>query len=169
MNENEYLAKIINEQLDAGSPVVLISVINSQGSSPRHEGTKMAVGADGKVYGTIGGSLIEAAAIRESKNVLVDRKSKIFSFELNGKDATAPGMICGGTAEMLLDFLTPTEENRRFTRQWHDTAGQGKNFYILTHLKGKDATFQILGHAVFFKRIRKYTPASHLPQKISRG
>ena len=70
MNENEYLAKTINEQLNKGSPVVLISIMNLQGSTPRHEGTQMAVGADNKTYGTIGGSLIEAAAIQESNKLL---------------------------------------------------------------------------------------------------
>lgn len=148
MNDNEYLAKTISEQLNAGLPVILISVMNLQGSSPRHEGTKMAVDTDGKIYGTIGGSLIEAAAIRESKKVFSERKSKVFSFALNGKDTTAPGMICGGTAEILLDFVPPSEENRRFSRQWSDCASQGGSFYVLTHLKGKNQAFQVFGHAV---------------------
>ena len=148
MNENEYLAKTINEQLNAGSPVVLISVMNLQGSTPRHEGTKMAVGVDNKTYGTIGGSLIEAAAIQESKKVFNDRESKVFSFELTGKDATAPGMICGGTAEILLDYIPPSAANLGFARQWCDTIGQGKDFYIFTHLKGNNEAFQVLGHAI---------------------
>jgi xanthine dehydrogenase accessory factor len=148
MNENEYLAKILDEQLRAGLPVVLISVMNARGSSPRHEGTKMVVGADGKVYGTIGGSLIEAAAIRESKKVFNDGKSKVFSFMLNGKDTTSPSMICGGTAEILLDLVAPSEVNRRFSKQWCDSASQGGSFYVLTHLKGKNQSFQILGHAI---------------------
>jgi xanthine dehydrogenase accessory factor len=148
MNENEHLAKAVNEQLNTGSPIILVSVINVQGSTPRHEGTKMAVGVDGKTYGTIGGSLIEAATIQESKKVFTEMKSKVLSFELTGKDATAPGMICGGTAEILLDYITPSELNRRFSGQWYDTTSQGKDFYILTHLKGKNETFQVLGHAI---------------------
>jgi xanthine dehydrogenase accessory factor len=148
MNENEYLAKTINEQLNIGSPIVLISIMNLQGSTPRHEGTKMAVGVDNKTYGTIGGSLIEAAAIQESKKVFKDRKSKVFSFKLIGKDAAAPGMICGGIAEILLDYIPPSAANHEFSRQWCDIIGQGKNFYILTHLKGKNEKFQVLGHAI---------------------
>jgi xanthine dehydrogenase accessory factor len=148
MNEHEYLVKVIYEQLGAGSPVVLISVMDLQGSSPRREGTKMVVGSNGRVYGTIGGSLIEAAAINESKTVFIDRKSKVFPFTLNGKDSNAPGMICGGTAEILLDYIAPSEENRKFAEQWRDSASQGGIFYVLTHLKGKNETFQVLGHAV---------------------
>jgi xanthine dehydrogenase accessory factor len=148
MNENEFLAKVVNEQLNTGSPVVLISVMKVQGSTPRHEGTKMVVSLDGKTYGTIGGSLIEAAAIQESKKVFNDAKSKVFFFELTSKDVNAPGMICGGTAEILLDYIPPSALNRRFSRQWCDTTDKGRDFYILTHLKGENETFQVLGHAI---------------------
>jgi xanthine dehydrogenase accessory factor len=149
MNENEYLAKTINEQLNMGSPVILISIMNLQGSTPRHEGTQMAVGMDHKTYGTIGGSLIEAAAIQESKNVFNDQKSKVFSFELTGKDTEAPGMICGGTTEILLDYIPPTAANREFSKQWCDAVKKDKDFYIITHFKGSRETFQVLGHIIY--------------------
>ena len=150
MNEYEYLAGIIHEQLEAGSPLVLISIISLQGSTPRHSGTKMVVGADGKPYGTIGGSLIEAAAIQEAKTALSNGKSKIFYYELTGKDATAPGMICGGKAEILLEYFTPSKVNREYISHWYNAIKQGKKYYIFTHLKGDAHTFEILGHAIFF-------------------
>lgn len=148
MNENVHLAKAINEQLDANLPIVLISVMKLQGSTPRHEGTKMAVAVDGKIYGTIGGSLIEAAVIQESKQVLNDRKSKVFSFELNGKDATVPGMICGGTAEILLDYLPPSAQNREFARQWLDSISKGKDFFILTNFRKQGKSIEVISHAI---------------------
>jgi xanthine dehydrogenase accessory factor len=148
MNENEYLARTLKEQLNAGSPLVLVSIMSRQGSTPRHGGTKMVVGADGQGYGTIGGSLLEAAAIRESRYVLSSGKSKILSYELTGQDATAPGMICGGIVELLLDYLSPTPENRDFSEQWYDALLQGKDFYVLTHLKSVDSNLEVLGHAI---------------------
>lgn len=148
MNENEYLVKTINGQLETGLPLVLISVISIQGSTPRSSGTKMVVGADGKGYGTIGGSLIEDTAIREAQNVLTEGKSRIISYELSGKDAAAPGMICGGRAELLLDYIPPTAENLTFAGYWYDTVRQGKDFYFLTHLKGLDNSLQVLHHAI---------------------
>ena len=148
MNEKEYLAKTVAEQLEAGLPVVLISIVSLQGSTPRHSGTKMAVAADGKPYGTIGGSLIEAAAIREAKNVLSSGKSTTISFELTGKDATAPGMICGGKAEILLDYIVAVEENLAFFHRWYDLVRLGQDFYLITHLKGKGNSVQVLHHAI---------------------
>ncbi len=150
MNEHEYLARMINEALEVDSPLVLVSIISMQGSTPRHSGTKMAVGADGKSYGTIGGSLIEAVAIRESKAVLSSGQSRIISYELSGKDATAPGMICGGKAEILLDYLPASAENREFSRQWYDAIRRGKDFYVLTHLRGAEDTLKVLGHAILY-------------------
>jgi xanthine dehydrogenase accessory factor len=150
MNQNEYLAEIVCEQLKASSTLVLVSIMSIQGSTPRHGGTKMVVGADGKGYGTIGGSLLEAAAIRESQNVLSAGKSKILSYELTGKDTTAPGMICGGKVELLLEYVPATEENQAFFRYWQDTVRRGSDFYFLTHLKGIGNSLPVLGHAILY-------------------
>jgi xanthine dehydrogenase accessory factor len=148
MDEKEYLARTVNRQLEAGRPLVLLSILNLQGSTPRHGGTKMVVGADGQSYGTIGGSLIEAAAIREAKNVLAAKKPRIMSYELSGKDATSPDMICGGQAEIILDYLVASPENREFARQWYDMIRQGKELYFLTHLQGNGESFRVLGHGI---------------------
>jgi xanthine dehydrogenase accessory factor len=163
MNEIEVLARMIDAQLNAGSPVVLVSIMDLQGSTPRHDGAKMAVGADGKCYGTIGGSLIEAAAIKESKTVLAKKKSKVFSHDLTGKDASSPGMICGGKAEILLDYLAPTAENKEFARCLSEAVRQGRDFYLLTHLQGEGSTFKVLGHAIMDASGNLYSASSLTP------
>jgi xanthine dehydrogenase accessory factor len=149
MDENEYLAKSVNGQLATGRPLVLLSILSLQGSTPRHGGTKMVVGADGQTYGTIGGSLIEAAAIQEAKNVLATKKSRIMSYELSGKDAMSSDMICGGKAEILLDYILASSGNREISRQWYGMIRQGKDFHFLTHLKGDKGSFRVLGHGIF--------------------
>jgi xanthine dehydrogenase accessory factor len=150
MNENEYLARTVYGQLQAGSPLVLISVMSILGSTPRQGGTKMVVAADGTSYGTIGGSLMEAAAIRESRDILSTGKSRILSYELTGEDATSPGMICGGQAELLLEYLPATSDNIEFSRCWYDAILQGKEFYLLTHFKDGREDAPVLGHAILY-------------------
>ena len=66
MYDNNYLAEVMCELLENGSPFVLASIVMLEGSSPRHNGAKMVVAANGKSYGTIGGSLLEATAIKEA-------------------------------------------------------------------------------------------------------
>jgi xanthine dehydrogenase accessory factor len=163
MNEIEFLAKTLNEQLEAGRPAVLVSIISMQGSTPRHSGTKMVVGADGKGYGTIGGSLLEATAIRESRKVLTTKKSRIMSYELTGKGTTAPGMICGGNAEILLDYLAATPKNREFSRQWHEVMQRSKDFYLLTYLKGEGDAIEISGHNIIYADGSPFSAESPVP------
>ncbi len=148
MNEHEYLASKINEQLRAGSPIVLVSIVSMQGSTPRHSGVKMAVGANGQPYGTIGGSLIEATVIQEAKNVLAYGKSKIISFDLSSKDVITPDMICGGKAEILMDYIPVNEINQTFSQLWYDLIHRGQDFYLVTHLKGAGNSVEVLHHAI---------------------
>jgi xanthine dehydrogenase accessory factor len=154
MNENEYLAKTIKQQLDSGFPLVLVSIINLEGSTPRHDGTKMAVGSDGKAYGTIGGSLIEAAAIKKAKQILTSRKPEIMSFELDGKDAAAPGMICGGKAEIFLDYLAPSKDNKAFATGFDNAISLGKDFFTLTSYKTTGEVVQVTGRGIIDADLR---------------
>jgi xanthine dehydrogenase accessory factor len=150
VNENAYLAEIICDQLSNNSAVVLASILSIQGSSPRHSGSKMIVSANGKNYGTVGGSLLEATAIAESRKILNTHRSARMEFELNGKDVNSPGMICGGKAELFLDYIPANEENKAFFRAWQDAAKNGKVFYYLTHFKNRDKDVDILGRLLLF-------------------
>lgn len=147
MNENILLANTAFAHLQSGLPVVLISIVSFQGSTPRHTGSKMLVGPDGQTYGTIGGGLIEADAINRAKKSLASPHSGIVSFDLTGKDASDLGMICGGIMDVLLDHIAPTPDNLEFARRWHTAASLSRQFYIFTHLNREQT--QILGHAIW--------------------
>jgi xanthine dehydrogenase accessory factor len=149
VDEIEFITETICQGLERRMPLVLVSLIIQQGSTPRHGSTKMVVRTDGE-YGTIGGSLLEATAIRESRNALSQAKSKIIAFELSGKDVTAAGMICGGRAEVLLDYIPPTNENIEFFCYWRDAFKRGEEFFFLTHLKGTEYTIEVTGHTILY-------------------
>jgi xanthine dehydrogenase accessory factor len=148
MNDNAYIAARAKELIEKGIAVVLATIINLEGSSPRHNGTKMLVAADGKNYGTIGGSLLEANVIKESRLVLDNGRSKFMEFSLSGKDANAIGMICGGKATVLLDYMPATPSNLADLKYWHEAMQRGKDFFWLTHLKEEGGSLRILGHYV---------------------
>jgi xanthine dehydrogenase accessory factor len=150
MNDNEYIAHTIVELLGQGSPLVLASIVSLKGSTPRHIGTKMVIGAGGKTFGTIGGSLLESTAIKESRLVIAGGCSKLLEFSLSGKDAQSRGMICGGTAQVLLDYIAATAENRDFFQNWQTSARSGKNFFFLTHFTELNQTIDIPGHSILF-------------------
>ena len=132
MNDNEYLAGIAGEFLRQGSPLVLASIVKQEGSAPRHIGTKMLIGVDGKGYGTIGGSALEADTIREGGAVLVSGRSKFIDFDLTNQDVNLPGMICGGKATVMLEYIGPTQENLDFFRSLSDMSVNGVAFALFT-------------------------------------
>jgi xanthine dehydrogenase accessory factor len=148
MNEYEYLAGIVCEQLENNSPVVLASIVSLQGSTPRHNGAKMAVGKEGKNYGTVGGSLLEATAISESRKVLSLGKSKFMHFDLNNNSVFSNGMICGGQADLLLEYIAVTAANQKFFKDWQGAMTGSSNFYYLTQLQESGDSVRITGHGL---------------------
>lgn len=148
MDDNEYITGVILEQFDRGLPVVLVSIVSLQDSSPRHSGTKMLVTADGKSCGTIGGSKLEATAIKEAVAVLANGQSKLINFDLAGNNAYANDMICGGKAVILLDYLQATPENAEFFRHLHDAIRQGKDYYCLTRIQDTHGAVKVTGRSL---------------------
>lgn len=151
MDENEYLFKIITSLLEKGSSLILASIVNQQGSAPRHNGTKMVIDVNGNIYGTIGGSLLEAITIKESRLAISGHYSRLMEFDLSGKDANAKGMICGGKAQILLAHIIATNENLFFFRLMRETIQKGQNFYFLTHFKETDESVDILGYTILYQ------------------
>ena len=90
-----------------GEAVALATVINTQGSMPRHAGSKMLIYADGRILGTVGGGAMEARVIQAAQQVIQDGQTRLEDYTLNSLDAGDPG-ICGGTAQIFIEpILTP--------------------------------------------------------------
>jgi xanthine dehydrogenase accessory factor len=99
--------------LEEGEDVVLATIIDSSGSTPRSEGSQMLVRANGKISGTIGGGLVEAEVMSLAKEVFKTGIAQTKTIELTGPTvATTDRMICGGRMEILLEFITASQENQ---------------------------------------------------------
>jgi xanthine dehydrogenase accessory factor len=91
-----------------GEEVALVTVVSASGSTPREEGAKMLVKADGSILGTIGGGSLEAQVIEEAVKVIKQGKPKRLHMSLTAKEAEEAGMICGGELEVFIEpILTP--------------------------------------------------------------
>jgi len=90
-----------------GEDVALCTVIAAVGSTPREEGSKMLVRANGAIIGTIGGGAVENAAIQEALEVLRRGRAKKMEYKLNTSGDL--GMICGGDTEVFIEpiFAAP--------------------------------------------------------------
>ncbi|MBI5568650.1 MAG: XdhC family protein [Desulfomonile tiedjei] len=100
------------EQFDQNRNFVLATILSVKGSSPRHVGTRFLLRDDGGTVGTIGGGLFEARVQRFAETVLETRASYRSVFSFTGKDSTSTEMICGGEAEVLLEFVDSADKVR---------------------------------------------------------
>jgi xanthine dehydrogenase accessory factor len=95
--------------LEAGSNIVLATVIFTSGSTPGKVAYKMIVGDQkGLTEGTIGGGATEGEIIRIAQNSLSETGRRVIRFDLRGTENTEMG-ICGGTIEYLVETFDPSD------------------------------------------------------------
>ncbi len=105
------IVSAIRKQLQIGNRVVLCSILESEGSAPRHAGAKMAVFSDGTSVGTVGGGAVEKLAIGYALELLQEGRSgtKEYLLHPNGKEDI--GMVCGGNVLLGFQCLLPEWQN----------------------------------------------------------
>lgn len=99
------LFSALKNSLAAGQKAILCTIISSHGSTPRGVGAKMLVFSDGSTAGTIGGGAAEYQAAIHAKALLTEGRSETRAYNMAPKGDT--GMICGGTVEVLFQYIAP--------------------------------------------------------------
>ncbi len=89
----------VRENQRQGRTFALITVIDTEASSPRHMGAQMIVYPDGQIAGTIGGGTLEATIIKQAVKAIEDRQSQKVVHVLEPEEL---GMYCGGRAEFFI-------------------------------------------------------------------
>ena len=84
-----------------GVPSALATVIRTAGSTPRSEGARMLVYADGSIIGTIGGGALEKKVISIAQSCIADQRSERYSSKLD----VDMGMRCAGDMEIYIEAL----------------------------------------------------------------
>ncbi|TMA27018.1 MAG: XdhC family protein [Deltaproteobacteria bacterium] len=102
--------------------VAMATLIGTRGATPKKEGAKMWVGADGQVRGsvTIGGC-VDAKVIAEAETVLSAGAARRLSMALGDEDAWEIGLSCGGTVELLVE---PLDLEGALVRMYRRIAGE---------------------------------------------
>jgi xanthine dehydrogenase accessory factor len=93
-----------------GEEAALVTIVSASGSTPREEGTKMLVKADGSIIGSVGGGGLEAQLIKEAIKVIGQGKPKQLHTSLAAKEAEEEGMVCGGELDVFIEpiLTSPT-------------------------------------------------------------
>jgi xanthine dehydrogenase accessory factor len=85
----------------------LCIVTRSEGSTPRHVGSKMLVYPDGRFIGTVGGGELEHRVVEEARASLADGESRLLHYNMSDPSRGDPG-VCGGQVEVFVEpFLPP--------------------------------------------------------------
>ena len=96
--------RFVCDRLRRRKGVALLVVVQSKGSAPGKTGFKMAVGADGKLAGTIGGGKIEYDTVEEARRMLRGKSPRaVVRVKVHHLEhPQTSGMICGGRQTVLI-------------------------------------------------------------------
>jgi len=107
--KNSFDEKILEEAKDwvaANRNVVLATVIQTWGSSPRQVGSRMIINDKGDFSGSVSGGCVEAAVVRESIGILKEKKPfKKIEFKVSNESAWEVGLACGGEIAIFLEQI----------------------------------------------------------------
>ena len=134
--------------LAEGRAFVLATIISHQGSTPRTSGTRMLITKRQEIVGTIGGGLLELEAMQAAARMDEQAPARILDFDLANRDAANLGMICGGVARVLLDYIRPDEENRRLFSSWLEELSQGRKAMLISQVSGPPTQIRKIEHAL---------------------
>jgi xanthine dehydrogenase accessory factor len=96
-------------------------------------GVKAIVDGGGRIWGTLGGGLVEAETQRRAVEVCQSRLPAVFDFCLADAYAAEAGPICGGTMRILID---PTAaKDRAVYAQAADALRQRRRGVLLTRVR----------------------------------
>jgi xanthine dehydrogenase accessory factor len=92
----------------AGEPAALVTIVATEGSTPRKAGARMLVHGDGRLLGSVGGGRLEAELAARARVSLETGRPELFAFELTAEATGENGLVCGGTVRAFIEPLEPT-------------------------------------------------------------
>ena len=107
--KNSFDEKILDEANDwitAKRNVVLATVIETWGSSPRPTGSRMIINDKGDFSGSVSGGCVETAVVRECMGLIKEKKPfKKIEFKVSNESAWEVGLACGGEIAIFLEQI----------------------------------------------------------------
>ena len=107
--KNSFDEKILEEAKDwisARRNIVLATVIQTWGSSPRPVGSRMIINDKGDFSGSVSGGCVETAVVRECIDLIKKNKPfKKIEFKVSNESAWEIGLACGGEIAIFLEQI----------------------------------------------------------------
>jgi len=127
---DEVLAKA-EEWRAEGEEVALATVVATRRSAPRPLGSKLAVTASGRLFGSVSGGCVEADVAERAKSVLAGSPPEVVSYGIADDEAWSVGLPCGGEIDVFVEPFAgapPIERGTSYVvvsgdkagNRWHD-------------------------------------------------
>ena len=98
------VVKTAVEWLDAGRRLVLATVVETWGSSPRPPGAWMALRDDGAIAGSVSGGCIEEDLARRAREAASSGgKPELVTYGVTPAETARFGLPCGGTVRLVVE------------------------------------------------------------------
>ena len=95
-----------NTWIESDQKVVLATVIQTWGSSPRQIGSRMIVNEKGNFLGSVSGGCVESNVIRECLELIKNKVLfKKLEFKVSNKNAWNVGLACGGGITIYIEQI----------------------------------------------------------------
>ena len=136
----EFFREIVHA-LEAGQPVELVSVVSSEGSTPRGARAIMAVFSGGAIAGTIGGGNVEFECQQLAAELLAQGADAMRQFRFVLGDAASLGMVCGGGLTVQLQYLPGGDAHAiAVLRDLMEADGGSRDTWLLRRIQGERVT-----------------------------
>lgn len=106
------IIKKLNERLNLGQAVVLVTILSTHGSTPRKAGSQMLVFQDGSIFGTVGGGLAEGRSMEVANRMFETKQSCTLNMTMKASVAASEGMACGGDMEFFIQYVGPNGQGQ---------------------------------------------------------
>jgi xanthine dehydrogenase accessory factor len=113
MQDKKVLAKLM-EFMENGLSLATVTIIKSEGSTPREIGATMLVDEQGNLLaGTIGGGVLEVRAIKDAVKFIQEKRSGVVDYSLGlpveSEEEVFLPAACGGKVSLFIKVYIPTE------------------------------------------------------------
>lgn len=147
---------IAREWTAAGHRVAIATVASSWGSSPRREGSHLAIRDDGLFMGSVSGGCVEGEVIVEAQALLAEGIGhRMLEYGVADETAWRVGLACGGRIAVLVQRMADDGYPVGVVEALEAAAGDGVEALILTDLT-TGRSWQ--GEAIEGLMVRRWAP-----------
>ncbi len=101
----EAIIAALREWRAAGKTAALATVVATWGSSPRPEGSHLAIDGEGHFIGSVSGGCIEGAVIEAAQEVMRTGTPALLEFGVSDEQAWQVGLACGGRVQVFVEAV----------------------------------------------------------------